>query len=70
MEEKKIPRLKHVTPLNLSGLSPRARRKRAPLSGCDCDNYTCNCDHSTDICGVEGICAAENVDVDACGIWG
>ena len=68
MEEKKVARLKHVIPLNLSSLSCQSREKRVPLSACDCDNYTCNCDHSTDVCGVEGICAAENVD--ACGIYG
>ena len=59
---------KHVVPLN-TVIDPN--RKILPLSACDCDNYTCTCDHGTDICGVgDTVCAAENVDVDACGVWG
>lgn len=69
-EGKKDSKHKHVTPLNLSVLSSQSQRKPAPLSACDCDVYTCNCDRSTDFpCVADNICAAENVDV--CGIvWG
>lgn len=44
--------------------SAGADDQRLPLAACDCDNHTCSTD--IPICGAD----VEDVDVNACGIWG
>jgi hypothetical protein len=55
---------KHFKPLNQDAPSeprelPEAGKPRLPLAACDCDEH-CNVD----------ICAADEVDVDVCGMYG
>jgi hypothetical protein len=57
-EEKKSPRFKHITPLNLSIDSTKSPKKVSPLSACDCD---CHC--NVDIC----LAAADHTEV--CGAY-
>jgi hypothetical protein len=71
MEEK---RLKHLRPLNSrpgeeedstqvaadAGIPvPASAKVRVPLAACDCDEH----------CAVD-ICAADDVDIDVCGLYG